>query len=328
MTRAWLRALRVGIARRSGANWLARHRLDGRRAAVLNYHRVLDVEAAQREAVEEGMFVTPATFERQLDWLLAHFRVLPLHEIVAALRANRPLPERACAITFDDGWRDNLTHALPALEARHLPSTVFVVTGRIGSAGAFWPDEICQILRAWPRERQIDVARRLGAPPPGEDPIYSLLEHLKDVPRAVRDAALATLRTESGGAARAAERVLLDWDEIDRMAKGGVAIEAHGVSHDMLTGLDDDAARAELVDSRRTLLERGHGLGGLFAYPAGRHDARVCRLTEESGFSAAFTIERRMLTRESDRFAMPRLMLHEGMSATRDEFLMRVPGWR
>jgi hypothetical protein len=95
----------------------------------------------------------------------------------------------------------------------------------------------------------------------------------------------------------------------------------------MLTGLDDARVRGELVDCRRALRERGHGQGGLFAYPAGRHDARVCRLTEEAGYRAAFTIERRLLTPAANPFAMPRLMLHEGMSAARSEFLMRVPGW-
>lgn len=327
VTASPLRALRAGVAQWSGLNWLARHRLDGRRAAILNYHRVLTHEEARRSAVDEGMFVSPSTFASQLDWLVENFRVLPLAEIVDAILGDSPLPARACAITFDDGWRDNLIHALPALEARGLPGTLFVVTGRIGSNGAFWPDEMARILRELPAGRRSRLFRRLGVSEGGADPLYALLEFLKDVPVAVRDAALAELRAEADGPPEPEERVLLDWSELDRMAEGGVAIEAHGETHDMLTALDDEAAMAELAGSRRTLLERGHGRAGLFAYPAGRHDARVCRLTAEAGFRAAFTIERRVLGRDADPFAMPRLMLHEGMSATRSEFLLRVPGW-
>ena len=117
------RALDAGLEW-SGANRRARRRLDGTRAAVLMYHRVLPAPDAERLAVEPGMFVTPETFERQLEWLEASFRVLPLSEVVARLADARPLPERACAISFDDGWRDNHTHVLPALARRGLPATI------------------------------------------------------------------------------------------------------------------------------------------------------------------------------------------------------------
>ncbi|HEM46207.1 MAG TPA: polysaccharide deacetylase family protein [Alphaproteobacteria bacterium] len=166
----------------------------------------------------------------------------------------------------------------------------------------------------------------LGADP-GGDPTYALLEHLKDVPRTRREEALAALREWSGRSDEAAGRLLLDWEELDRMAAAGVDVEAHGVTHDMLTGLPDEAVRRELAESQESLRARGHGRHRLFAYPAGRHDARVARLTAEAGFDAAFTIERRLMGPADDPFALPRLMLHQGMSASEDEFLMRVPGW-
>ncbi len=97
-----------GVARRLRAEtelWSGRTSrgcaaLDGTRCAVLMYHRVLPREVAEARRVEPGMFVTPDTFGRHLDWLLGSgFRVLPLAEIVEALEGSRPLPPRACAIT-------------------------------------------------------------------------------------------------------------------------------------------------------------------------------------------------------------------------------------
>ena len=105
----------------SGAGRRARGRLDGSRAALLMYHRVVPATDAARNAVEPGMFVTPETFERHLAWLTDSFSVLPLHEITTRLADDLPLPPRACAITFDDGWRDNYDFALPALALRPTP---------------------------------------------------------------------------------------------------------------------------------------------------------------------------------------------------------------
>jgi hypothetical protein len=181
-------------------------------------------------------------------------------------------------------------------------------------------------MRVWDIARQQRVVSDLGADP-GGDPTYAVLELLKDVPRTRREEAMAALRTWSGCPEEAGGRLLLDWEELDRMAAAGVDVEAHGVTHDMLTGLPDEDVRRELVDSQEALRARGHGRHRLFAYPAGRYDARVGRLTAEAGFQAAFTIERRVMGPADDPFALPRLMLHQGMSASEDEFLMRVPGW-
>lgn len=69
----------------------------------------------------------PCEFERQMAWLAANRRVLSLDQVVARLDASGRLPRGETAITFDDGFRSVLTHALPILRRHHLPATVFVV---------------------------------------------------------------------------------------------------------------------------------------------------------------------------------------------------------
>src|SRR5688572_23624256 len=88
----WARAHALDLL---GAN---RGLLDGTRAAVLMYHRVLPRSEALRHAVEPGMYVAPETFARHLDWLEAEYRILPLAEVVERLAAKRALPPGACAI--------------------------------------------------------------------------------------------------------------------------------------------------------------------------------------------------------------------------------------
>jgi peptidoglycan/xylan/chitin deacetylase (PgdA/CDA1 family) len=323
--RALARRLRAEWTVRSGAAARARARLDGTCAALLMYHRVLPRERAEARAVEPGMFVTPDTFERHLDWMAEAFRVLPLAEIVAALAAGRRLPSGACAITFDDGWADNAAYALPALAARGMPATVFLVTERVGTSGAFWPDEVCRRVAAAPTAAARRAAERF-APERGGDPSEALLAAFKALPEAERGEALDALRRELPLGGADDERELLTWGEVRAMAASGIAFESHGASHAILTGLPDAEARRELGAARERLREHGVGEAGLFAYPSGAWNARVRELVREAGHRAALATDSGLASAASDPFALPRIGLHDDVSASRAEFLRLVPG--
>src|SRR5262245_36727151 len=78
------------------------------RALILMYHRVIPRAEADADGVQPGMFVTPETFDEHLRFFSTHCTVLPLAELLDMWDARR-WDDRAryCAITFDDGWRDN-----------------------------------------------------------------------------------------------------------------------------------------------------------------------------------------------------------------------------
>lgn len=94
--------------------------------------------------------VHPDDFERQLAWLAANRCVLPLDDAVNRLDGSGRLPRGQTAITFDDGFRSVMTHALPALRRHRLPATVFVVAETLTAAGRAvdWVDT----PPAWPLE--------------------------------------------------------------------------------------------------------------------------------------------------------------------------------
>jgi peptidoglycan/xylan/chitin deacetylase (PgdA/CDA1 family) len=324
--RSWLRRARAQAFEWSGLNARARARLDGSRAVVLLYHRVLPSDEARRLAVEPGMFVTPETFERHLGWLADGFHVLPLYEIVERLFGGAALPEGACAITFDDGWRDNLTHALPALARRGLPATVFVVSQRVGTAGGFWPDEVCRRLALLDRSEAWQVARTFGAVPSVADPAEALLARWKSVDETARARDLEAFRRATPEPPEAG-RELLDWEELGQMAAAGFDVESHGASHAMLTAHADEAVRRDLGSARERLREAGHGRHDLLAYPFGAHDARVAALAREVGYRAAVTTTPGLLASGSAPMRLPRVGLHEDVTRSRAEFLRFVPWW-
>jgi peptidoglycan/xylan/chitin deacetylase (PgdA/CDA1 family) len=126
-------------------------------ALVLLYHRVTRLDTDP-----QWLAVAPERFDEQLDLLKRCYNVLPLSRLVAALRENA-LPKRSVAITFDDGYADNLFEAKPILERHGLPATVFVSSGFVGRREEFFWDELDRLLL-----QPGELPRELNAAPPGD----------------------------------------------------------------------------------------------------------------------------------------------------------------
>jgi peptidoglycan/xylan/chitin deacetylase (PgdA/CDA1 family)/GT2 family glycosyltransferase len=102
---------------------------------VLMYHAFSEDEGGDR------FVISRRRFERHLRLLrLLRYRTIPLEELAQALREDRPLPRRTVVITIDDGYRDNLEIALPALRHHRCVATLFVVSGRLDTRNE-WDDE-------------------------------------------------------------------------------------------------------------------------------------------------------------------------------------------
>ena len=107
---------------------------------ILMYHRIAD------EPVDDwGLAVSPALFEEQLHVLRRIRHPFPLTDFVHNLMANT-LPSDAVALTFDDGYVDNLVAAKPRLVAADMPATVFLTTGYLDRPGEFWWDELAKLI--------------------------------------------------------------------------------------------------------------------------------------------------------------------------------------
>jgi peptidoglycan/xylan/chitin deacetylase (PgdA/CDA1 family) len=302
-------------------NRLAARRLNGRRLAVLMYHRILPDALAAELHVEPAMYVAPEAFARQLEWLEQEYRVLPLGEAVGRLLAGQRLPERACALSFDDGWLDNLEFALPLLRTRQMPATIFLATERVGTRGAFWTD---RLVRALPRMEEGPRRSALAeAGLPVEASASSVVATLRRWPDEERERWMFRLpRAEADE-----RRELLDWSEVEAMSRQGVDFESHGATHAILTYVDSEQVEQELKNSLATLVERGHGRQRLLAYPAGLGDSRVGALAREAGYRAAFSGRPGLASMGRDPWAIPRVGVHSGVSGSRGEFRRVLGGF-
>jgi peptidoglycan/xylan/chitin deacetylase (PgdA/CDA1 family) len=256
---------------------------------ILTYHRVND----------EGDPFFPAlptpVFERHMAHVARHYRVLTVEALVERMRRS-DVPRNALAITFDDGYRDNLTHAAPILARHGLPATVFLATGLIGNGEVSWFDRLAMAVKLTtvpalpaPWGERLDLATT----PARLRTLERAQAALKAMPDDERSAALESLVEGLGGVdPRGFKSLMLSWDDVQALAGMGFAIGSHTVSHPVLSRLSRERAWAEILGSR-TMIEAACGMTPkAFAYPNGRtedYTTSVARMVEEAGFTCAVT---------------------------------------
>ncbi|HTE40867.1 MAG TPA: polysaccharide deacetylase family protein, partial [Steroidobacteraceae bacterium] len=111
------------------------------RAVVLTYHSVL----LRPSEFSIWHHLDAARFEEQIAYLARHRHCVTIAQLLSYLNAGE-IPPYTTAVTFDDGFANNLTVALPILERHQVPATVFVTTGYIGATDLLWPERVASIL--------------------------------------------------------------------------------------------------------------------------------------------------------------------------------------
>lgn len=279
----------------------------GRRArlSVLIYHRVLD---DPDPLVPWAIRVDD--FSAQMEALKRFFNVLPLPEAVERLASGR-LPARAAAVTFDDGYKDNLTVALPVLQRYEIPATVFVATGFL-DGGRMWNDTVVESVHG--AEGTLDLADlglgtfHLESDVSRVQAVSGLLRQLKYLPHGQRVAMADKIGERSS--ATLPNDLMLSSDEVRRLHAAGIEIGGHTVTHPILSLLEDRMAYREIAENRERLTEITRTPVRVFAYPNGRpkQDYAPAHVTmvKECGYSCAVSTAVGVSTRGTDLYQIPR----------------------
>jgi peptidoglycan/xylan/chitin deacetylase (PgdA/CDA1 family) len=276
-------------ARHVAIGGAGRPRLDGPTFPVLAFHRVNDDGDPFFPAVPT------AVFDRWMRHLARAYRVLPVEELAERVRRDGG-PRDGIAVTFDDGYRDTLTHAAPVLARYGLRATVFLTTGSIGAADALWFDRLALAFKTTTRPRYEapwGEVLPLGGPAERLRALDLLLAHLKRQPDAVlRETVRGTAEALGAPDRRGLKDLMLSWDDVQALAGLGFTIGAHTVNHPILSRVTLDRARRE-IEGSRAMIEAACGRPPrAFAYPnggAGDYTPEIARLVEQAGFSCAVT---------------------------------------
>ena len=276
------------------------------RLSILIFHRVLARRDAiinwDRDALE---------FERAIAWLKAWFNVLPLDEAIVRLR-DRSLPACAAAITFDDGYADNCTVAMPILQSHGLTATFFIATGYL-DGGRMWNDTVVEAVRRC-RTASLDLSAEglgryeLGSPAAIREAIISILNKVKYRDPRERLKTVDYVASVAGGVLPS--DLMLTSEQVKMMRRAGMSIGAHTVTHPIIGRLGPDEVRAEIAGSKEFLESLLQERVGLFAYPNGRPTLDYRREDAEAirslGFDAAVTTASGVADADSDLMQLPR----------------------
>jgi peptidoglycan/xylan/chitin deacetylase (PgdA/CDA1 family) len=300
---------------------------------ILTYHRVLPKDHPDRQFEQPGMYVSPETLEMHLRVLKKHFEIVDLGDWVRRSKDGQPLPDRACAITFDDGWRDNYDYGFPILVREQVPATIFLVSDFIGSSYEFWPNRLAKLVAAQLTEHRAlppALANLLVSQGINVAGYRNVLEAIDDSIAACKtqsDSVMVDLldSCEADPMQRRVSRTILDPTEIAAMRDSGyIRFGSHGRRHIRLTQGLQERLLSEEIEGSRCRLQQLIGFDiRLFCFPNGDYSDDALAIIR-SHYLAAVTTQSGWNWRDTDPYALRRISIHEGISNDQLEFAWRV----
>lgn len=327
----------LGQVRREFRHWRLRNKP---KCIILLYHRVADVSPDP-----QLLCVRPSNFRSQLEVIAKCAHPLSMAELAARLDKD-DVPDRSVAITFDDGYEDNLKSAKPILAERKIPATVFVASGFLNREREFWWDELEKIFLeqgALPKRLDLQVngdthqwdlgeaahydepsfARHknwnalMNDAPTRRHAIYrELCPLVKELPMQARTRLLDDLREWSRVDPRPrGSHLALSPEGVVSLASGGlIEIGAHTVNHPMLSALSPVEQESEIKKSKADLESILGRPVASFAYPYGLptdYQPGSVAMVRQAGFTRACSNFPGFVMPDVDRYQIPRLLVRD-----------------
>ncbi len=321
-----LRRAALGALGASGLAGLARRSKPFTdRAVILAYHSV----ARAPDYASPAITVDPGVFEAQIAHLARRYNIVPLKDVIDPLAAGRALDNRSVAITFDDGYADNVEIALPILERYGAPATFFVTVDPVTQGAPFWVARLERAVRSArdPRALGAVLAERLTLEiaPTDAGQAFNAVSRLinrasGDERRALIARAEASLREAGALLPDAPDAFMARPEQLARLVDAGMEVGAHSRTHPILASLPDAEIRSELADGRARLEALLDQPVTSLAYPNGRgvpinFDQRVMELARQAGYARAVTSQRGPALEGLDPLAVPRMAVNARLGA-------------
>lgn len=329
------------------AHWLPKRFTS--RGLILMYHRI-----AEKDVDPFELCVTPKHFVEHLEILRKYANPISLGHF-ARVRMDGEIPDRAVAVTFDDGYASNLHSAKSLLERYHIPATVFVTTGYLEKNQEFWWDDLDRLLlqpgrlpeslrlnirgttHHWELGTAVDYTEddyrrdcdgQSGKVQPGSrlSFYYTVWQQLQPLQDKQRQKALDGILTWTNAkpVVRPSHKVLIP-EELFVLEEGGLMeVGAHSVTHPLLPSQLLDFQRNEIQRSKAYLEQVLEHPVTSFAYPFGANTKETVALVREAGFTCACSTIEETLWQYSDSFQLPRF---EVRNWTGEEFKQRLSRW-
>ena len=325
--------LRAIAAAKKVGRW-TRSQITGK-GLILLYHRISD-PAHEKTPDIFSLCVTPQHFSEQMELLREWFTPVSLESMVVGIRENN-LPSRAIAVTFDDGYADNLHFAKPILEKFKIPATVFVISGILGKD--FWWDTLTQIIfqpGSLPNKLDLRIGDHKFSTEINSDHVRDRNILLRKSHRFMRElsyeekqTAISTLAqwTKHESFVKQNSRPMTE-SELKKLAESRlIQIGTHSVTHQPLSSLPQSQQELEITQSKLDLEQILQKPIKSFSYPYGlRSDFSKfsAETVKKANFAYACSNEIDTVWQRSDPYQLPR---HWAKDLPADAFAQDIHQW-
>jgi peptidoglycan/xylan/chitin deacetylase (PgdA/CDA1 family) len=284
------------------------------RIRALTYHRV--VERPQRaQSRRPSNTVYSDEFAAQMSFVARNYQVPSADDLRAIIEGRKAAPRGCVAITFDDGYENNLLHAVPILRRLGLHAIVFVTTNFIGKpTQSLWFDRLDALLAVVPCAELVPRLRQLHRSFATVTK-QTVRVHFKRTAAALQTRVLTELenvfRPPVPDRSAAAP---MSWDQVRETVAQGITIGSHTANHQILAAVSPDEALRELTISRERIEAEIQRPCWCFAYPNGtREDFRIEdeAAVAQAGYSCAFTQISGSFDAATPRYRLPRIPIPE-----------------
>lgn len=289
-------------------------------ATILMYHSVPTLDESRWTDPYNSL--SAEAFERQMQFLSRYRRVISIEQLVQKLRAKEAIEQRTVAITFDDGYRNNLTVAAPILAKYNLPATIYLATGYIDSEQNQWIDTLyaafrarskCELaLTAWNDDFQdwnlADARQKVKA-------YIALTEYLIQATVSQRDALLAEIDRQLAPTAYP-PRLTMNWEEARTLKTQypNITLGAHTTNHlDLRT--HSSRAAEEITGSVEQMAIALGSAPKHFAFPYNRYCQHALAEVKAAKISSAVVAANDPVVRaNTSPYMLPRLEAPKSMA--------------
>ena len=276
---------------------------------VLNYHRIDNLNKDYNNTC-----VSPENFREQMEYVIRHYEVLKMDDFLQYNGKGEVI-----SVTFDDGFENFISNALPVLEEYNIPATIFVTT-KFDTDREFWMSDIMRVLFEgnfkdsslhldfFDRTIELQI-KSINDRVLAYNLLRRIFRHHSDV---ISEKVLIELHEQSGIGLSAREEFRpLSKEQVISLSKNSlITIGGHTINHPSLGCLNRKRQKTELEGSIKSLTSIIRKPVEYFAYPFGGefdYNFITKNILENYGIKYAFTTERRVFEEINDKMAVPRV---------------------
>ena len=261
---------------------------------VINYHRIR-LNKKNITLFDDDVFGPSRNeFNQQLKWLKKNVDIISENDLIDIANGVINCPIRGVMITFDDGYIDNFKLAYPLLRDHGLPAIFFIPTKTIEERTLGWWDHIAYMLKMTKYEPIIFDGKKIYPKSDLKNTIRYILSliWLNRMPVDELLSELSKTCNVSPPMLEIQEKELMSWDNLKEVSRNGINIGSHTHSHIILSSLDLETQKYEMIKSKQVLEKKlGYKIRSI-SYPVGNYihfNNNTKSIARECGYDLAFS---------------------------------------